>query len=82
MMKHVALACACLTLCGPAFAADDDEVADAEFLEFLGSFDDGEGNWLDLAVLMEMGDESTVNDHDNDKAKGENETGRQERDDD
>ena len=82
MMKHVALVCAGLTLCATAFAADDDEVADAEFLEFLGSFDDGEGNWLDLAVLMEMGDESTVDDHDNDKANGENETRSQERDDD
>ncbi len=30
------------------------DFADEAFLEFLGSFDDGEGNWLDPSELMQI----------------------------
>lgn len=40
-----------LALCAATGRAAD--FADEAFLEFLGSFDDGEGNWLDPTELMQ-----------------------------
>ncbi len=47
-----AIFAALLAVGGPWSAGDD--FADEAFLEFLGSFDDGEGNWMDPTQLMNV----------------------------
>ncbi len=37
-----------------ATGAQASDFADEAFLEFLGSFDDGEGNWLDPTELVQI----------------------------
>lgn len=78
--------CALLTYGAAASAADDaaDDAADEALLEFLGSFDDGEGNWLDPTELLryDVGDRvRREEDEETNPEDDEQEAGKQENDD-
>ena len=52
-----------MLVCGAAAADEDDEQPDAEFLEYLGTWEDEDDNWLLVSIDNEVESEE-VNDPD------------------